>query len=157
VYCLLAGVLIVLATLVSVGAAADRGELKIEGTHIARLVLRRDDGHTEKWSDLGRSVSLPVGTYSVQELKLRGDCPVQSPAILGHIEVTKNKPAMLKAGGPLRQKVEVKRQGRTLVLSYRLLGIGDEAYGPPGSPDKRASFTVYRGEKVIATDAFEYG
>ena len=157
---LLPSSLIVWTALAAVGAAQDRGQLQIEGTHIARLVLHRAaDGHTEKWSNLSGSVDLPVGTYSVEQLELRGGyaCQTQGRQALGPIQVAKGRPVVLKAGGPLRQMIDVKRQGRTLVLSYRLLGIGDESYGPPGSPEARARFTVYRGDKAVASGAFEYG
>lgn len=156
--------LVVLGTVASVGLAQDQvgptqGQLRIEGTHIAHLVLRRDDDHTEEWSNLSGSIALPVGTYSIQQLSLRGDytCQAQSLTALGQIEVSRDKPAVLKAGGPLRQKVEVRRHGRMLVLDYRLLGIGGEMYGPPPVPDRRGTFTVYRGDRAVANGAFEYG
>ena len=153
----LTGILAAVAATACVGVAQDRGRLKIEGTHISRLVVRRDGGRVEKFTDPGRSVKLPVGTYHVQELHLCDGFVARSPASLGPIEVTAKAPGVLKAGGPLQQKVQVRRQGRTLVIDYRLLGIGGEAYGPPGSPDKRARFTVYRGSKAIGGGAFEYG
>jgi hypothetical protein len=159
---LLAGCLIVLSTVVSIGLAQERaepaqGELKIEGTHIARLVLRRADGHIEEWSNLSASINLPVGGYRVQQLVLRGNytCHSQGLTALGQIKVTENEPAVLKAGGPLRQIIEVDRRGRTLVLNYRLRGVGDEEYTP--LPAGRAAFAVYQGDKAIASGAFEYG
>lgn len=160
----LVGGLIVLGTLVSVGLAQDRteparGELKIEGTHIARLVLRRDDGHSEEWSNLSGSINLPVGTYGLGQLTLRGDytCQPQGLTAMGPIKVTEDKPAILKAGGPLQQTIKVKRQGRTLVIDYHLQGIGGEEYTAPRRMDNRATFTAYRGDKTIAAGNFEYG
>ncbi len=136
-----------------------RGELKIEGTHISRLVLRREDGHSEDWSKLSGSINLPVGTYRVGQLTL-GDgytCQSQGLTKLGQIKVTEEEPAVLKAGGPLEQIVDVKRQGRTLVLDYHLRGIGGEEYTAPRQIDNRGAFTVYRGDKAIGAGAFEYG
>lgn len=164
VFCLLIGGLFVLGSPAPTGRAQNQaepvqGELKIEGTHIAQLTLQRDDGHSEQWSNLSGSIMLPVGTYHIRQLSLRGEYVGQSQDLtkLGQIEITKDEPAVLKAGGPLRQVVEVKRQGRMLVLNYRVQGIGGEEYGPSRRPDSRAKFTVYRGEKAIATGAFEYG
>ena len=136
-----------------------QGELQIEGTHIARLVLRRDDNHTEEWSNLSGSIKLPGGMYRVEQLELRGGytCQQQSLGGLGQITVTKDKPAVLKAGGPLRQIIEVDRRGRTLVLNYGLLGIGNETYVAPTLADSRATFAVYNGDKTIGAGAFEYG
>ena len=159
-YRLLAGGLIVLGVLTSPTMAQDRGELKIEGTHIARLVLHGgDDGHTEEWTKLSGTLSLPVGTYRVQRLELSNGSACQSQGLvdLGPIEITKDEPAVLKAGGPLQQMIECRRQGYILLLSYSLRGIGNEPYSPPSRPDQRAKFTVYQGDKEIASGAFEYG
>ncbi len=164
VFCLLIGGLFVLGSPAPTGMAQSqaepvRGELKIEGTHIARLILQRDDGHSEEWSNLSGSILLPVGTYHIRQLSLRGEYVGQSQGLtkLGQIEVTKDEPAVLKAGGPLQQVVEIRRQGRMLVLSYRVQGIGGEEYGPSRWPDSRAKFTAYQGKKAIATGDFEYG
>ncbi len=151
------GILAVLVGAGSAGADEDRGELQLEGEHIIRLVLARDDNHTEEWIDPGSSISLPVGTYRVRELVLVGDIAVQGPIALKDIVVTKTTQAVLKAGGPLQQKIDVKRQGCMLVFSYRLTGIGGEVYRPPGRQEQRGRFTVYRGQKVIGQGAFEYG
>lgn len=157
VFHLSAGISIVLATLGPVGSAQDRGELKIEGEHINRLVLDGDGSQTESWSDPNATVSLPVGTYTVRELTLMDDLAVQNPNALGRIEITKDAPAVLKAGGPLRQMIDIRRHGRTLTLHYRLVGIGEEAYRSPRRPEQRGTFTVYCGDKAIGQGAFEYG
>jgi hypothetical protein len=63
---------------------------------------------------------------------------------------------MLKVGAPLKQTVRVQRQGGILVLNYELLGVGGEKYtGPDRS--KPPTFTVYKGDKEIASDKFEFG
>ena len=158
----LAGGLIVLSAAVSATLAQDqpqspRGQLKIEGTHINRLFLERDDGHTEDWSNLNGSIELPVGTYQVKQLTLKDSytCQAGSLTKLGPIEINADTPAVLKAGGPLRQSIEINRRSRTLILNYRLHGIGGEEYAPHSGA--HAKFTVYSGEKAIATGAFEYG
>lgn len=72
------------------------------------------------------------------------------------ITIAENTPAVLKVGAPLKQTLEVKRQGRSLALGYKLLGIGGEAYAeadrsnPPG-------FTVYKGDQEIASGQLAYG
>jgi hypothetical protein len=162
VYRLCASCLAILSAVVSVGRAQDQvqstqGELKIEGTHIARLVLRRDDDHTEEWSNLRGSIQLPVGTYRVKQLTLRDSCSCQPESLtkLGPIEISADTPAVLKAGGPVQQSIAVNRRGSMLTLGYALHGIGGEEYTP--RPAARAKFTAYRGRTVIATGAFEYG
>jgi hypothetical protein len=131
--------------------------LRIEGTRIARLVLERDDGHTEEWSNPGGSIKLPVGAYQVRQLTLDDgySCQSQSLTKLGPIEISADAPAVLTAGGPLEQSIGVNRRGRILALSYNLHGVGGEAYVPQSVA--KARFTVYRGNKAIATGDFEYG
>lgn len=134
------------------------GELKLEGEHVERLVLRRKDGHTERFDQPGEVVELPVGEYHLMESHLdsgyscfQGIVPQDK-----WITIAENKPAVLKVGAPLKQTLEVKRQGRSLALEYKLLGIGDEGYtradrgNPPG-------FKVYKGDQEIASGQFAYG
>lgn len=160
-YRLLAVGLIALNAAVSAALAQDseepKGELKIGGTHIARLRLERDDGHTENWAHLSGSVELPVGTYQVQQLSLYDDysCQQRSLVSLGPIVITEDEPAVLQAGGPLQQTVTIARRGRTLILGYGLQGIGGEQYTPRSAA--RAKFSVYRGDTAIASGNFEYG
>ena len=137
--------------------AEPKGELRFEGTQIARIILARDDGHVEEWTNLSGTIEIPAGSYQVRLLTLKGDYPCQpgSLAALGPIEISPEEPAVLKAGGPLEQTITVNRQGRTLVLGYGLRGIGDEEYQSHSAA--HAKFTAYQGQKAIATGAFEYG
>jgi len=136
-----------------------RGELRIEGTHITKLVLEGGDApHTEELTDPNASLTLPVGAYRVQLIELQGGyiCPAQSLIGLERIAVMEDTPEVLKVGGPLRQEVTVNRQGRVLVLNYRLLGIGGERYSDT-TRNKPPRFTIYKGGVAIASGNFEYG
>ena len=146
-----------LAAAVSVGwgQQPDKGELKIEGTHISRLVLERQDKHREEVSNPSGNITLPAGTYRVQQIELQGG--YSHPSVGGPIIISPHAPAVLKAGGPILQVVHAERQGRMLVLNYELVGIGDEKYRPVMTPQGPPSFTVYKGDKVIASGRFEYG
>jgi len=154
--------LLVLATFVSNGlaqeSAASKGKLKVEGTHIARLTLRRDDGHIEEWSNLSGTIAIPVGSYEVEQLTLSDNysCSCQSKSLseLGPIEISEAEPAVLKAGGPLRQSIDVERRGSMLVLTYHLRGIGNEEYEPVSAG--QAKFAIYRGDTAVHTDSFTY-
>lgn len=154
---------ILLTTARSVGLAqqpeAAKGELKIEGTHIVRLVLERQDKHREEWSNLSGSISMPAGTYRVQQIELQGgySYPALGVADLAQISISPDKPAILRAGGPLRPAVRTERQGRVLILNYELMGIGDEKYRPAVTPQNPPSFTIYKGDKAVISGQFEYG
>ena len=140
-------------------AQPDKGELKIEGTHISRLILERQDKHREEWSNLSGSISVPVGTYRVQQIELQGGYSYASAgeADLSRITISPDQPAVLKAGGPLRPAVRTERRGRVLVLNYELVGIGSEKYRPVPTPQGPPSFTIYKGDRAIASGQFQYG
>ena len=72
------------------------------------------------------------------------------------VEVDEDKPAVLKVGAPLKQIVKATRQGRVLALDYKLSGIGGETY-VRDDRSKPPTFTVYKGDKKIASGTFEYG
>jgi len=134
------------------------GELKLEGEHVERLVLQRKDGHTERFDRPGEIIKLPLGEYRLQQVDLIGGhtCRVLRLSERGWIKVAEDRPAELKVGAPLKHTVEVKRQGRVLVLDYKLLGIGGENY-TGGERSKPPSFTVFKGEQIIDSDQFQYG
>ena len=134
------------------------GELKLEGEHIEQLVLRGNDGHTERFNQPGEVVQLPIGRYNLLESHLDGGyvCFQEAGPQSKWITIAENRTAGLKVGAPLKQTMEVMRQGKTLILDYKLLGIGGETYfhkdrsNPP-------SLTVYKGDKEIASGKFTYG
>ncbi len=138
---------------------AAKGDLKIEGTDISRLVLLAEDNSPQEWSNLSGSISLPVGTYRARQIELQGGYVAYPEAggDLARITISADRPAVLKAGGPLRQSVRVNRRGAALVLNYELVGIGDERYVSAGRSSPPPSFTIYRGDKAIASGQFEYG
>jgi len=136
-----------------------RGELRIEGTHISKIILDGgDDSHTDELSDPCSSVSLPVGAYRLQRIELQGGYICWARALLGSdpIVIIEDTPEVLKVGGPLRQEITAGCRGRTLVLRYALLGIGSERYTPV-IRDRPPRFTVFKGRKAVASGQFEYG
>ena len=135
------------------------GELRIEGTHITKLILQGgDDPHTEELSDPCSSVSLPVGAYRLQRIELQGGYLCWAGDLLGSdpIVIMEDTPESLKVGGPLRQEITAGCRGRTLVLRYALLGIGSERYTPV-TRDRPPRFAVLKGQKAVASGQFDYG
>ncbi len=135
------------------------GEVKREGKSIVRLILRReDDNEREEFRRPEQTIKLPAGEYCVQEVHLDGGyiCYASRGPKRHLITVTFDEPATLKIGAPLKQTVKVNRQGRLLVMNYELLGVGGEQYtnGTSGEPP---TFTVYKADKEIASDKFEFG
>jgi hypothetical protein len=134
------------------------GELKLEGKHIERLVLCRKNGQTEQFNEPNQVLRLGVGKYRLQYVSLKGGytCNSLRTSMYDWITIAENEPALLKMGAPLKQILEVKRQGKTLIMNYKLLGVGGEAYinadrsNPPG-------LTIYKGDKEIVNSSFAYG
>jgi hypothetical protein len=137
------------------------GQLQIEGTHITRLVLKRTDNQgSEVLTDPNKTVSLPVGSYKIKEIRLKKDYVYESyrQPPLDSIVIDKDRPCILSAGGPLTPSIDILREGRQLQLSYKRLGIGQEIYRSETIDSQKApTFTVYRGKKAIDTGRFEYG
>lgn len=131
------------------------GELKLEGKYIERLVLRRKDGHIERFEQPAETIKLPVGEYLL-DAYLKGGYSCRFPSGDSSVTVSEDKPVVLKFGAPLKQTVKAQRRGRILVLNYELLGAGGESYA---SPDRSTppTFTIYKGDKKIASDKFEFG
>lgn len=131
------------------------GELKLEGQGIEKLVLWSGGGSRKEFNRPGESLTLPVGTYTLREVRLEGGyvSDVRQPFT---VTVTTDKPAVLKVGAPLSQTVRAQRQGRVLALDYELAGTGGEKYraGNRGEPPR---FAVYKGDEEIASGRFEYG
>jgi hypothetical protein len=158
-----AAVLLLLQAGISLSEVGDRstvlGELKLEGRSVVRLILRREDNNErETFRRPEQVIKLPTGKYSVQEVHLDGGyiCYASRGPKRHLVTVTADEPATLKIGAPLKPTVKVSRQGRLLLMNYELLGVGGEQY-TDGNRSDPPTFTVYRGEKEIFSDKFEFG
>jgi hypothetical protein len=141
--------------------AADQeklGELRVQGKFIKLLVLERSGGEHERIEEPGESIKLPVGRYRPTEVHLNKDfqsgrwqLPYDEWITVSHDEL-----ATLKLGGPLEQKLEVKRRGTLLTLEHKLVGIGGEQY-TSRTRDKPPTFAAYKSDKKVGGGSFEYG
>jgi hypothetical protein len=134
------------------------GELRFEGKYIEGLVLRRKDGSTERFDQPDETIRLPAGEYRLLETHLKGGytCRSSRTPAGDWVTIAEDNAAVLKVGAPLKQTVRARRRGRILVLNHELLGVGGEIYA--GSDrTKPPTFTVYKGDKEIASDKFELG
>jgi hypothetical protein len=149
---------VLLLAVVSISPAQEQatgmGQLKIEGSNIESLVLRANNNQTKTFSKPQETITLPVGTYYVQQITLTNGFYCNTN--YQQITITQDKPATLKFGAPLKQLLTVKRQGKYLVLSNKFTGIGGEIYSAL-STTKKPTFTIYKGDKAIASGNFEYG
>ena len=64
---------------------------------------------------------------------------------------------VLKSGGPPLPTVAVERQGRLLVLTYGPTSASGGQLSNAVSRDEPPGFTIYKGQRKIASGQFEYG
>lgn len=139
-------------------ATADppQGDLKIEGDDILRLEFH-GKGHVVL-DQLGATNRLRAGKYqSVKVTVGKTNSPLRfTSTVYQAIEVTTNKMAVLRFGGPLTNHVTVVQQGRTLRLDYQLMGALGQSYLPEDTrlPPR---FQVSRNGKTLASGSFEFG
>lgn len=130
-------------------------ELKLEGKFIQYIVLIDENNKGQTLNQSEESINLPEGTYRVGQIHLQGGY-VNYNYKRREITLTKDKPATLKIGGPLKQTLDVQRQGTILKLDYKLVGIGDESY-TQNDRTKPPQFAIYNGDKQIAAGQFQFG
>ncbi|MHC4459795.1 MAG: hypothetical protein ACYS6W_09700 [Planctomycetota bacterium] len=136
------------------------GRLDIDGKFIKRLVLR--DGSSLVLLDSPEpNVPIPAGAYSCRSVYLDGgEAGLFRPEYfpIPPVSIRKNESATLRIGGPLNHTIEVERNAGVFTLNYKLVGVGGLSYGPLlRSSENPPTFTVYKGNKQIASGEFEYG
>ena len=144
-------------------AETEYGELKIEGEHITSLILENQDGKTESLGEQDKTVQLPVGKYYVRNLIVSdqdqysvGTRP-KPVSESGWITISKDQPAVIKSGAPLKQKINISKRGNHLVLNYKLIGADGLEYNKTTNTSKPPEFSIYQGDKLITTEQFQYG
>lgn len=134
------------------------GELKLVGAFLHRLILANHAGYTVVLDAPGTTARIPLGTYKDKEVWVR-----KQGAEAGHfsdteITISRLRPGVLAAGGPLTNTVALAHRGRDLVLSYELKGAGGADFRlNRGDGDTRPEFAIYRGDKKVQTGKFEFG
>lgn len=131
--------------------------------------LLSDDPRETSWEKItldnpGTCATLPAGQYRWVDVWLqdKGSPTFRAENYAIYYEgsypiiIAPDKPAVLKIGGPLTSMLEVDHQGTNLQMNYRLAGVGGETYAASGHtlPPK---YTIYKGDRLIATGSFEYG
>jgi hypothetical protein len=137
------------------------GELKIAGEFVERVTLERGP-YLVLIDKPGATVKVPVGSYTQTKVCLKkGEAEacldVNSTAAAGRITVSENKLALLNAGGPLTNSVSVIRRGKNLTMGYRLAGVGGVYQLVNQDRSHPPEFTIYQGDKKVASGKFEFG
>ena len=159
-----AGVIVFLCSIIASGEEPEEAPpeqslavLRIEGTHIEHLELANRDGQRQTFDEPGDTVELPPGEYHVYIARLKGGYSCFNyRGDDDWVTVAQGEQAVLKVGAPLEQKVVVKRRGNYLQLDYELNDLGGNAYRD-SNRQNMPRFTMFKGEKEIASGAFAYG
>ena len=137
------------------------GELKISGAMVERVMLKGGPYLVVVFKP-DTVVRVPAGRYGEFEVWLKqGDAVAHRDEVGGRLTIDASKSATLAAGGPLTNSVSVRRRGKFLDLSYQLVGASGEAYQlvprDRTQPAQPPEFTIYRGDRKIASGKFQFG
>jgi hypothetical protein len=150
---------------VSAGEVAERSpnaaatcRLNIQGSPVEALTLIDEQGIRKHLQEPGSSVSLPAGRYRIERIELKNgfECYDYGVTDDSWFTLAPDKPHDLHLGTPFKAEVTGTRQGRIIVLSYELRGASGYKYVPSGRTIK-PRFTVYRGDRMLGSDDFQYG
>lgn len=137
------------------------GELKITGNVIERVTLEGGP-YVVVLNKPDAVARVPVGRYSTTKVSLRkGDVQAyldeRMKAVGMPITVSEKAPAVLTAGGPLTNSVTINRRGKNLSMNYQLVGVGGAYQLVNQDRSHPPEFTVYQGDKKVASGKFEFG
>jgi len=139
-------------------APKETGKVRIEGKFIRYLTLR-DGRSITVFENPEGEVAVPVGKQTLGQIFLDGGKSVlfeRNRYSYEQLEVKKNETTTLKVGGPLNNSAEVKRVGRVLQFSYKLVGADGKEY-TSRNRENTPKFAVYRGDKEIGSGTFRFG
>ncbi len=135
------------------------GACELAGKDIQRATLTGDGATAVLFDPIG-TLPLPCGDYSSQKIVLGRTDPQNRFSAERHrnLLIEEGTTATLKMGGPLANRINVARQGRTFELSYSLVGAGGEKY-ESGIPNysNPPQFLVYKNDRIVDSGKFEYG
>ena len=144
-------------------APRETGKVMIEGKFIRYLTLRnyRSFKSITVFENPEGEVTAPAGEQTLWQIFLDGGKAglfERSRPPYDQITVKKNETETLKVGGPLNNSVEVKRIGRVLQFSYKLVGADGKEYTSRNRNEENApKFAVFKRDKEIGSGKFRFG
>jgi hypothetical protein len=134
------------------------GELKVSGASIHRLIFYRGKECTAVLDKPGPVAQLPAGKYDAAEIWLRSGAVVAANIGERRLDIKAQTPASLTVGAPLTNSVKLSRNSGNLLMQYELVGAGGAIFRLNSLDDaKRPEWTVFQGDKRLASGKFEFG
>ena len=136
-------------------ASPETAGVELKGKYLSHISL---EGNWHVLLDrFPENLELPVGTYTKTRVLLekpgseyRAMCKTDDPIVIG-----KNTLNRLAIGGPLQNKIKAKMRITSLVMEYRLEGVGGREFDLFGS--SRPGFRIKKDGETIHKDLFDYG
>lgn len=143
----------------------DMGTILLPGIHIKQLIIYGE--YKIHLISPGAKVKIPAGEYKTEKSILETTDAKQRFLGFPDINFTleKNGEYELNLGGPFKSKVEAHLFRGYLKINHELRGIGNNRYyrldrdaSPQFELDQNASqFEIYKGDKKIFSDKFQFG
>jgi hypothetical protein len=136
-------------------------ELQGTGKHPDRVVLEQAE-YTVVLDQPKPVERVPVGAYHHYRVALKsgGAVAYREPSWVtaARFVVNPTNAAALAIGGPLTNTVSISRRSKALVFDYQLAGTDGSGY-QFGRPETRQppEFTVYQGDRKVASGKFQFG
>lgn len=134
------------------------GQLELAGLYVHRLVLENAPHRAAFFHVPARIIRLPVGTYTDVGVFLKNGNSEATAAFDEKVVVTAGATNVLAVGGPLTNSAKVTQAGRVLRMDYKIVGCGGKPYELVHSGRlKEPEFTIFKGDKRIASGKFQFG
>ena len=134
------------------------GEVRIAGDFIQHILLESGP-FTVRLGKPEAPVRIPTGRYEQLKVWLtNGNAQACRSPVTTRITIDEKNPTVLTIGGPLTNSATAKRHGKSLYLTYRLVGAGGDTYQLVEQDRQHPpEFAIYQGGQKIASGKFQYG
>ncbi len=135
------------------------GTLRVQGDSLRRLVLTQPGGYTVVWDAPEIGGGIPVGTYTPAEIWLEhGTTRAVSLGAAQPIVIREQTTTSARLGGPLTNSATITRRGKTMILTYTLLGADGLTYRlVPRDSGRPPQVQIERDGRQVAAGQFRYG
>ena len=135
-----------------------KATLVIEGESVVSISLFNVTSGWDKVYNNPKTIHLPPGTYSVQQVTLEGDYS-SSNFPWPTVDLMPGETQTLKYGAPLHPTVTIERSGNILTLDYKCQDAEGHVYqyNGPNSYESPPGFSIFIGDKEVDSGKFAYG